>query len=185
MASSPLQRVGFALADPVRQSVLVALLDGAAFPADLALVVETSRTNLSNHLACLRGCGLVTATPYGRRLSYELASPSLAHALRDLLTLEAEVCCAVSDSPQATTMPKKGTPKTSASKTRSSKAGALKTATRATVATKMVATKMVATKTVARKTVATNADAPKIVVNTPVVNTALRATRVSLRKARL
>lgn len=98
MVSSPLQRVGFALADPVRQSVLVALLDGPAFPTDLALVVETSRTNLSNHLACLRGCGLVTATPHGRRLSYELASPSLAHALRDLLTLEAEVCCPVSES---------------------------------------------------------------------------------------
>jgi ArsR family transcriptional regulator, cadmium/lead-responsive transcriptional repressor len=101
MVSSPLQRVGFALADPVRQSVLVALLDGPAFPADLALVVQTSRTNLSNHLACLRGCGLVTATPHGRRLSYELSSPSLAHALLDLLTLEAEVCCAISDAPEA------------------------------------------------------------------------------------
>jgi ArsR family transcriptional regulator, cadmium/lead-responsive transcriptional repressor len=112
MVSSPLQRVGFALADPVRQSVLVALLDGAAFPADLALIVETSRTNLSNHLACLRGCGLVTATPHGRRLSYELASPSLAHALSDLLTLEAEVCCSVSDSLETSVATKSVSPKT-------------------------------------------------------------------------
>jgi ArsR family transcriptional regulator, cadmium/lead-responsive transcriptional repressor len=170
MVSSPLQRVGFALADPVRQSVLVALLDGAAFPADLALVVETSRTNLSNHLACLRGCGLVTATPHGRRLSYELASPSLAHALRDLLTLEADVCCAVSDSPQTTTMPKKATPKTSAPNTVASKSGELKTATRAPVATKTVPTKAFASKTA---------------VSAPVANTGSRATLVSLRKARL
>jgi ArsR family transcriptional regulator, cadmium/lead-responsive transcriptional repressor len=107
MVSSPLQRVGFALADPVRQSVLVALLEGRAFPSDLALVVATSRTNLSNHLACLRGCGLVTATPQGRRLSYELVSPSLAHALRDLLTLEAEVCCPVGEPATPMSVPNK------------------------------------------------------------------------------
>lgn len=31
-----------------------------------------SRTNLSHHLACLRGCGLVVAVPQGRRTRYEL-----------------------------------------------------------------------------------------------------------------
>ncbi|HTF07932.1 MAG TPA: helix-turn-helix domain-containing protein, partial [Asanoa sp.] len=47
----------------------------------------TSRQNLSNHLACLRGCGLVVAVPEGRRMRYELAEPRLAHALGDLLGL--------------------------------------------------------------------------------------------------
>ena len=46
-----------------------------------------SRTKLSNHLACLRGCGLVVAVPEGRRTRYELADPSIAHALRDLVEL--------------------------------------------------------------------------------------------------
>jgi ArsR family transcriptional regulator, cadmium/lead-responsive transcriptional repressor len=40
---------------------------------------------MSNHLACLRGCGLVTAVPGGRRTRYELADRRLAHALGDLL----------------------------------------------------------------------------------------------------
>jgi DNA-binding transcriptional ArsR family regulator len=40
---------------------------------------------MSNHLACLRGCGLVAAVPEGRRTRYELADKRLAHALGDLL----------------------------------------------------------------------------------------------------
>ena len=40
---------------------------------------------MSNHLACLRGCGLVVAVPEGRRTRYELADQRLAHALEDLL----------------------------------------------------------------------------------------------------
>lgn len=89
-----LARVGLALADPIRQQVLVALLDGPAHPADLADLVGTTRANLSNHLACLRGCGLVTSTPLGRRVRYELASDDLAHALHDLLRLEVALDCA-------------------------------------------------------------------------------------------
>ena len=44
-----------------------------------------SRQRLSNHLACLRGCGLVVAVPEGRRTRYELADARLGHALTDLL----------------------------------------------------------------------------------------------------
>ncbi|MDR7274726.1 hypothetical protein J2S41_001504 [Catenuloplanes atrovinosus] len=43
--------------------------------------------HLSNHLTCLRGCGLVVAAPEGRRTRSELADPRLAHALGDLLGL--------------------------------------------------------------------------------------------------
>ena len=89
-----LARVGVALADPVRQRILIALLDGPAHPADLSDLIGTTRANLSNHLACLRGCGLVTTTPVGRRVRYELASDDLAHALQDLLRLEVTLDCA-------------------------------------------------------------------------------------------
>ena len=51
----------------------------------------TGRSHISNHLACLRGCGLVHATREGRQVRYELASPRLAHALDDLVALELEV----------------------------------------------------------------------------------------------
>ena len=80
-----LARFGHALSDPTRSRLLLALREGPAYPADLALLLGTSRQNLSNHLACLRGCGLVVAVPEGRRTRYELADPHLAHALGDLL----------------------------------------------------------------------------------------------------
>ena len=82
-----LARFGHALSDPVRARLLLALRDGPGYPAELADLVGTSRQNLSNHLACLRGCGLVVAVPEGRRNRYELADARLAHALSDLLGL--------------------------------------------------------------------------------------------------
>jgi DNA-binding transcriptional ArsR family regulator len=86
-----LERVGTALADPTRRRILVALLDGGAFPTELADALGAGRTNVSNHLACLRGCGLVRAAREGRQVRYELCSPRLAHALADLVDLELEV----------------------------------------------------------------------------------------------
>src|SRR5258707_13001058 len=82
-----LARVGHALADPTRARLLLALRDAPAYPSDLADRLGGSRQNLSNHLACLRGCGLVVAVPEGRRTRYELADRGLAHALGDLLGL--------------------------------------------------------------------------------------------------
>ena len=86
-----LERVGTALADPTRRRILLVLLDGGAYPADLADALGSGRTNISNHLACLRGCGLVRAQREGRQVRYELSSPRLAHALSDLVDLELEV----------------------------------------------------------------------------------------------
>jgi ArsR family transcriptional regulator, cadmium/lead-responsive transcriptional repressor len=100
-----LARFGHALSDPTRSRILLALRDGPAYPAELAELLGVSRTNLSNHLACLRGCGLVAAVPEGRRTRYELAEVRLAHALGELLGLvlavdpqacpasETEECC--------------------------------------------------------------------------------------------
>jgi len=80
-----MNRLGRAMADPSRARILLALLDGPGYPAVLARDLELSRTNVSNHLACLRGCGLVVAEPEGRRTRYEIADPHLAHALGDLV----------------------------------------------------------------------------------------------------
>lgn len=80
-----LARFGHALSDPTRSKVLLALKDSPAYPAELAEAAGVSRQSMSNHLACLRGCGLVVAVPEGRRTRYELADPKLAHALDDLL----------------------------------------------------------------------------------------------------
>ncbi|MEV4410500.1 metalloregulator ArsR/SmtB family transcription factor [Catellatospora sp. NPDC049609] len=80
-----LARFGHALSDPTRARLLLALREGPGYPADLADLLGVTRQNLSNHLACLRGCGLVVAVPEGRRSRYELSDPRLAHALGDLL----------------------------------------------------------------------------------------------------
>ncbi|GHF42104.1 transcriptional regulator [Streptomyces mashuensis] len=79
-----LTRFGRALADPIRCRLLLALREAPAYPSDLADALGISRTRLSNHLACLRDCGLVVTVPDGRRTRYELADPRLGHALDDL-----------------------------------------------------------------------------------------------------
>ena len=95
-----LARFGHALSDPIRSRLLLALREAPGYPAELAELLGTSRQNLSNHLACLRGCGLVVAVPEGRRSRYELADARLAHALGDLLGVVLTVdpaCCPASD----------------------------------------------------------------------------------------
>lgn len=82
-----LGRVGKALADPTRRRLLLRLVQGPAFPSDLADGLSLTRANVSNHLTCLRGCGLVSTTPVGRRVRYELADPRLAGALAQLASL--------------------------------------------------------------------------------------------------
>jgi len=89
-----LERVGVALADGTRRRILLRLLDGPAYPAELAEVLAASRAGVSNHLACLRGCGLVATTRQGRQVRYQLADPRLADALRQLtrVVLTSDAC---------------------------------------------------------------------------------------------
>ena len=80
----PLERLGIALSDPTRQAILLRLSDGPAYPTELAEIARTSRSNLSNHLACLRGCGLVVAERQGRHIRYELVTARLGSALANV-----------------------------------------------------------------------------------------------------
>jgi DNA-binding transcriptional ArsR family regulator len=89
-----LERVGVALADPTRRWILMRLLEGPAYPAQVAGELGVSRALVSNHLACLRGCGLVRATREGRQMRYELSDARLAEALRQLarVVLDSDAC---------------------------------------------------------------------------------------------
>ena len=82
-----LARFGHALSDRTRAQILLALNAESGYPSDLADRLGVSRQILSNHLACLRGCGLVVAIPEGRRTRYELSDARIGHALGDLLDL--------------------------------------------------------------------------------------------------
>lgn len=73
------------MADATRSRILLSLLNGPGYPARLARDLDLTRTNVSNHLACLRGCGIVVAEPEGRQTRYEIADPHLAAALISLV----------------------------------------------------------------------------------------------------
>ena len=88
-----LGRIGMALADPTRRQVLVHLMGGPGYPAEMAEEFGTTRANLSNHLACLRECRLVTTTAEGRRIRYELADQRLGEGLRILAALDLPGSC--------------------------------------------------------------------------------------------
>jgi DNA-binding transcriptional ArsR family regulator len=92
-----LARFGYALSDATRTQILLTLRKAPRYPSELADDIGVSRQLVSNHLSCLRGCGLVIAVSEGRRTRYELADPRIGHALDDLLGLVLAVdpsCCA-------------------------------------------------------------------------------------------
>jgi len=80
-----MNRLGRAMADPTRSRILLTLLAGPSYPAVLSRELGLSRSNVSNHLTCLRGCGIVVAEPEGRQTRYEVADPHLARALTALV----------------------------------------------------------------------------------------------------
>jgi DNA-binding transcriptional ArsR family regulator len=88
-----MNRLGRAMADPTRSRILLTLLERTAYPAELARDLELTRSNVSNHLACLRDCGIAVAVPEGRQTRYEIADPHLARALASLV----EVTLAVNE----------------------------------------------------------------------------------------
>lgn len=94
-----IRRIGKALADPTRAAILLALLDEPRYPADLVDEIGITKQNASNHLACLRDCGIVVAEPAGRRVLYDISDARLRHALQDLvgvvLAVDPEDACDV------------------------------------------------------------------------------------------
>lgn len=88
-----MHRLGRAMGDRTRSRILLEMLEGPVYPGRLASALALTRSNVSNHLACLRGCGIVVAVPEGRSTRYEIADAHLAAAIRALL----EVVLAVDD----------------------------------------------------------------------------------------
>lgn len=80
-----MNRLGRAMADPTRSRILLTLLDRPSYPAVLSRELGLTRSNVSNHLTCLRDCGIVVAEPEGRQTRYEISDPHLARALTALL----------------------------------------------------------------------------------------------------
>ena len=80
-----MNRLGRAMADPTRARILMSLLEKPGYPAVLARDLDLTRSNVSNHLTCLRRCGIVATAPEDRQTRYEIADPRLTRALGSLV----------------------------------------------------------------------------------------------------
>lgn len=85
------------LADPSRLSLLVALNTGSMTVSELVEVTRLTQSNASNHLACLRDCGLVIRTQEGRFVRYALSDERVGALLTLAEVLLADVAQAVYD----------------------------------------------------------------------------------------
>lgn len=75
-------RLFHGLSDPTRLRILLALLDEERRVSDVVAMVGSSQSNVSNHLACLKECGLVVDRPAERRqVFYSIAHPELRELL--------------------------------------------------------------------------------------------------------
>ncbi|OQY91173.1 MAG: transcriptional regulator [Anaerolineae bacterium UTCFX1] len=68
-------------ADPSRLSILEALRDNERTVSDLVQTTGLTQPNVSNHLACLRDCGLVSLRQQGRFAYYSLSDDRVAELL--------------------------------------------------------------------------------------------------------
>ncbi len=59
--------------DPSRLSILDALRAGPRTVGEIVTATGLSQPNVSNHLGCLRDCGLVTSRQQGRYIHYQLS----------------------------------------------------------------------------------------------------------------
>lgn len=65
------------LADPTRLAIARRLARGEARVTDMVAELGLAQSTVSAHVACLRGCGLVTGRSEGRQVFYSLARPEL------------------------------------------------------------------------------------------------------------
>ena len=82
------------LGDPARLAILRHLALGEHKVVDLTAHLGLAQSTVSAHLACLRGCGLVTSRPQGRASMWSLAT---GPELLDLLAAAERLLAATGD----------------------------------------------------------------------------------------
>jgi len=78
------------LGDPARLLIVRRLAGGPARVTDLVAALGLAQSTVSEHLACLRDCGLVSSQPAGRASVFRLAQPALAQMLTAAETVLAD-----------------------------------------------------------------------------------------------
>lgn len=77
--------------DPSRLRILEALRPGELSVGAIVEQTGLSQSNVSNHLSCLRDCGLVKAEQRGKYVVYKLSDPRVHQLLTLAETLLADV----------------------------------------------------------------------------------------------
>lgn len=68
-------------ADPSRLAIMEALRSGPRTVSEIVEATGFIQSNVSNHLACLHDCGLVSRERQGRYVRYQLSDPRVAELL--------------------------------------------------------------------------------------------------------
>lgn len=69
------------LGDPTRLRLLEALLEGQHTVSELMAIVNAPQSRISNHLACLKWCGLATSERRGREVIYRITDARVRQVL--------------------------------------------------------------------------------------------------------
>ena len=77
--------------DPARLNILQVLRNGPMTVTDIVTATCMSQSNTSNHLRCLRECGLVTAEQQGKFAMYRLSDDRVGDLLAIGETLLSDV----------------------------------------------------------------------------------------------
>jgi DNA-binding transcriptional ArsR family regulator len=72
--------------------MLEALLEEKRSVSELVALTGAPQSRVSNHLACLKWCGLVASQRSGRQVIYQIIDPRVAEILKIARTLSVEHC---------------------------------------------------------------------------------------------
>ena len=77
--------------DPSRLSIIEALRSGPLTVSEVMARTDLTQSNVSNHLGCLRDCGLVLSERNGRYVSYHLSDDRVGDIMNLVESLLADV----------------------------------------------------------------------------------------------
>ena len=87
MATAKSQLILAAISDSTRLELLHRLMEGSALVSELVLLLGSSQSNISNHLAVLKQAGLVSVHADGRQRRYEIFNSAVASLVESILVL--------------------------------------------------------------------------------------------------
>ena len=81
--------------DPSRLAILSALLDQPLTVTEIVTTTGLSQSNVSNHLSCLRDCGLVISNQTWRQVTYRISDDRVCDLILTARTLLRDVATGV------------------------------------------------------------------------------------------